>query len=240
MPPVIPMTSPVMTLPVRVFAVLVATVTLAGCQPEAVSTTESPAIVSDADHEHGHPHVHGDAVAHDHDHDDFSGSHSHDHEHPHRHGDDGEELVSIGHTHHDRGVTDYHARIGPRTDDRLVVTLLVDEGGSDLKPLQDGPASFDAIIGSDRNTGLTSRTTSFQPIADGAGQYAASLGNVDLSGDLILVVVPAIELGGERLDFSFPLPAAKTGHPDDGTGDGSGDGSDDGSGDGTADSGAAE
>ena len=187
--------------------IAVLAVVAAGCDRPAVGPEETPAVVQDADHEHGHQHTHRENVAHDHDHGGFDGSHSHDHAHPHRHDGDGERLVSIGHTHHDAGVSDFHARPDEWDGESLTLTLLVDRDGGPLQPVADGPEEFEAIIGSDRNAGLTSRKVTFRPIGGQPGRYAASLADVNTEGaNLVLVLVPSIMLDGERLDFSFPLP----------------------------------
>lgn len=201
--------------PLSILSSVLAVAALAGCGDggPAVSDADSPALVSEADHDHGHEHVHADGIDHDHDHADFDGSHSHDHAHPHRHDDDGTELISIGHTHHSDGVTDYHARLGGFDGERLTLAVLADDGAGELQPISEGPASFGAIVGSDRNAGLASRKLEFTRQDGADGVYAASLEAIAIpEGDeLMLVVVPVIELGGERLDFSFPLPKATAG-----------------------------
>ena len=105
-------------------------------------------------------------------------------------------------------MTDYHARIDSFDGESLTLTLLADVGKGSLEPAADGPESFEAIVGSERNAGLSSRKATFDK-ADGDGRYVASFAEFSFQpDDLILLVVPSIELGGERLDFSFPLPAA--------------------------------
>lgn len=203
---------PLRSLPPLLAAALLA---FAGCDdgsPEADLPGEatSAAVISEGDHDHGHKHVHSESVGHDHDHDDFEGSHSHDHHHPHRHGDD-DSIVSIGHTHHGAGVTDFHGRVLRPKAGRLTLELLANDG-DDLKPFADGPDGFEAIVGSDSNAGVASRKLAFKR-DDETNAYAADLdaaGQADRprDGETVLVVVPTIKLDGERLDFSFPLPTA--------------------------------
>lgn len=204
-----------------VLGVLVAAAMLTGCTDDPVGPPETPAVVSDADHEHGHPHVHADDIGHDHDHDDFEGSHDHGHAHSHRH-DDGQRLVSIGHTHHSQGVTDYHARIGPSDGQTLEITLLADDGSGQLVPVAAGDDRFEAIVGSSANAGLSSRSLKFEPVVGEPGHYTASLEMLTPTTEPSVVLVPAVKLGGERLDFSFPLPAAEPSEDADGIDDAAG------------------
>ena len=191
-------------------SIAVAVFVLAGCEQTPPAQSEDPALVSEADHEHDHAHVHSGELDHDHEHDDFDGSHAHDHAHPHRHDADGTELISIGHTHHAKGVTDYHARIDSFDGDSLTLTLLASSDGGTLSPVTNGPVSFESIIGSDRNAGLAARKATFDAVPDAAGHYTAALDELGLGkAETVLVLVPAIEFGGERLDFSFPLPKAE-------------------------------
>ena len=175
--------------------------TLSGCGDAATPVVPADAA-ADFDHDHSHPHSGG--IGHEHDHGDFEGDHSHGHSHAHRHAEPtrGGRIVSVGHTHHDAGVDVFHAEVLPLSGGRLVLEVLVEEDGH-MRPANVPEDSFEAIVGpTDGDDGLA-RTITFKRQEDSLFSADAP---EDLTGDAAMtVVVPRIELGGERLNFSYTV-----------------------------------
>ena len=166
----------------------------------------------DFDHEHKHRHTsNGD---HEHEHEDgFRGSHSHGHTHTHRHGEPlhGGRIVSIGHTHHKNGATHFHAEVMPLQDSRIRFFLLTetDDGESRDHPIQQ--KEIPALV-SVKGREDTAAEHLFSSVGDDdtTSEFALQIPESFAGSDSFSVVIPRVEIDGQRQNFSFTVTRTKT------------------------------
>ena len=170
-----------------------------GCDHSASSVAPPPA---------------GSAEKHDHDHD-------HDHDHHHQHSVEplqGGKLVEIGHNHYGSGATHYHAEIMPVVDGKVVFHLLSQAANGKSEPAQVKAKTLLAYIDPlDRDVAQPFEITFTAEPNSGGSRFVATIPNPIKDCTRLSVVVPKIELGGDRQTFSFeaspgaPLvPSSKT------------------------------
>lgn len=172
-------------------------------------TDQDTALVTDMheDFEHDHDHHHSDHDDHEHEHaDGFHGSHSHEHTHGHRHDKPlyGGILVSIGHTHHDGGANHFHAEIMPIEEDTIHLHILTDAADGGLQDCPVESKELTALISVPGNESL-SKKLSLVAVGDkpAAAEFHLTIPEDIAYSDTFSVVVPKIELGGQRQNFSF-------------------------------------
>ena len=195
------------------FGVMATLMSSVGCTgPDTPITTE---MHEDFDHTHKHQHTGEDEHEHKHD-DDFRGSHSHGHSHSHRHGEPlhGGRIVSIGHTHHEKGATHFHAEVMPLTGNTIRFYLLseTDDGKSLDFPIADKElTALVSIKGREASGG----EHAFGAVGEGdsTAEFSLVIPEHLLDGDEYAVVIPRITLDGQRQNFSFVV--ARPGDSDD-------------------------
>ena len=178
-------------------------------------TRDAPVVPGDAaaDYDHDHSHTHSADAGHEHSHDAFEGDHKHGHSHGHRHAEPtrGGTVVSVGHTHHEKGVDVFHAEVLPPAGGRMLIELLVEDAGH-MKPADVAEDSFDAIVGPTDGDATLAATVTFG--REDGSLFAAEVPGRVAGEPKLTVVVPKIELGGERLNFSYKLEAADDDGPE--------------------------
>lgn len=191
-----------MNKPLFLCFVLLFLVVGAGCKPKAeplLSNTQD-------DTEHEHRHLHGAGHDHEHDHNEFSGAHEHEHEHGHRHGDPmyGGDVHPIGHSHHTKGETHYHAEVSRRSDGGVQLNVLCDVNG-EATPCLPKEKEISAYAGAPDGGPTSVREVLFELVSEETSEYRARIPEVLTTEAKLEFVVPKITLGGERLSFSFDL-----------------------------------
>ena len=160
-----------------------------GCESSA-SNDDNDRQVDSGD---GHRHQHGS---------DQSGQHTHGHQH----GEPlyGGRLVAIGHTHHGTEATHYHAEIIPIRDGQLAFHVLTQNTGGNSEPLRVEATKIVAYVDRTGKQSTRAEEVAFVSEQDPAGsKFVAPVPESLLDCQRLLVVVPKIQLGGERLSFSF-------------------------------------
>ncbi len=191
-------------------ALLMAALSCLGC------TDQEAGIVTDMHHESGHDHEHQHS-GHEQSHDGGShGSHSHQHPHGHDHAKPlyGGSIISIGHTHHEGGITQFHAEIMPLTDGIIRFHILTDsaDGG-----LQTCPVEVKEITALVSITGqeLTASEQTFSAGGDGEAtsesEFHLEIPAAIADADEYSIVIPALKTGGHRQNFSFNVKRSSTG-----------------------------
>lgn len=179
-----------------------------GCSDQDTSITTD--MHDDFDHEHKHQHSANDDHEHEH-RDQFEGSHSHGHSHSHRHGEPlhGGQIVSIGHTHHQKGATHFHAEILPINDDTIRFHLLseTEDGKSADYPIPD--KQITAIV-SIKGKAASGGDLAFFAAGDGdtSAEFALAIPQQLTDGHSFSVVIPKLKLNGHRQNFSFTATRA--------------------------------
>lgn len=177
---------------------------LSGCSdPSDPITTD---MHEDFTHDHQHQHSAGDDHEHEHD-DNFEGSHAHGHAHGHRHGKPlhGGRVVSIGHTHHKDGATHFHAEIMPLTDNTIRFFLQTENKAGEPIDCAVALADVEALV-SVQGGEAAARDAKFVAVGEGrTAEFALTLSADLAEGDAFSVIVPSLELGGQRQNFSFKI-----------------------------------
>lgn len=183
----------------------------AGCEDAGTS-----AVTTDMheDFDHDHQHTHGEETEHEHEHKDgFEGSHSHPHSHSHRHGKPlfGGKISSIGHSHHKEGEKHYHVEVMPVVDGVITFHLLTEtsEGKSKSHPVEE--TEIVSIINAFKGEPILASELVFAS-KDGkspASTFSATIPENFSEDQKLLIVIPKIKLGGERLNFSFTVDQDK-------------------------------
>lgn len=160
------------------------------------------------DFDHEHQHQHSDQDDHEHEHaDGFNGSHSHEHTHSHRHDADalyGGQLASIGHTHHADGATHFHAEVMPLEENTIRLHILTDAEDGGLKACPVEAKELVALISIVGKELSTKQSTLVAVGSDSpASEFAVEIPEDIAGADQYSVVIPKIELGGDRQNFSF-------------------------------------
>ncbi len=207
----------------RVHCLMLVAIGFLGC------SDPNAGVVTDMhkDFEHDHKHQHSEHNDHEHDHaDGFNGSHSHEHTHGHRHDDPlfGGRLFSIGHTHHDKGATHFHAEVMPLEDNSIRFHVLTDSADGGLEACPVKAQELAALISVKGKESLSSECT-FTAVDDRqpASEFSLVIPEAIAGEDVYSVVVPKIEVGGHRQNFSFRIrrvnneqePAAPTNESED-------------------------
>lgn len=178
-----------------------------GCTDQDAGQTAGLVTDMHEDFEHEHNHHHGAHDDHEHEHKDgFTGSHSHEHTHGHRHDKPlyGGVLVSIGHTHHKGGAKHFHAEIMPLKGDTIRLHVLTDGADGGLQDCPVESKELTALISVPGNESL-SKQISLMAVGDGpaAAEFQLTIPEEIAGSDSYSVVVPKIELDGQRQNFSF-------------------------------------
>lgn len=162
------------------------------------------------DFDHSHKHTHGEGSEHEHEHPDgFEGSHSHSHSHSHRHGEPlfGGRITSIGHSHHKGGETHYHAEVMPVVDGTITFHLLTEssDGKSESYPIKE--KKLVSIINEQNGEAILASELIFASKDDKSpsSTFVAAVPDKFSDDQKLLIVIPKITLGGERLSFSFTV-----------------------------------
>lgn len=184
------------------------------------TNSETPVTTEMAeDFDHDHTHQHSDHADHEHDHDDnFQGEHSHGHSHSHRHGSPlhGGRIVSIGHTHHGKGATHFHAEVMPIKDDTIRFHLLTESEEGESIDLTIEQSEIPGII-SIRSAESASVDCVFKGTSDGgeSSEFALKIPERLEKGEAFSVVIPKLAVGGQRQNFSFMVKRSDHDHGDD-------------------------
>lgn len=170
------------------------------------------------DFDHSHQHMHGEESEHEHEHQDgFEGSHDHPHSHSHRHGKPlfGGEIGSIGHSHHKGGEKHYHVEVMPVVDGVITFHLLTEtsEGESKIHPVEEN--EIVSMINEFKSEPVRASELVFvsKDNKSPASTFAASIPEKFSEDQKLLIVIPKITLGGERLNFSFTVDQNKKTQP---------------------------
>ena len=188
---------------------------IAGCTNSDSATAPVTTEMTE-DFDHDHTHQHSDHADHEHHHDDgFQGEHAHGHSHSHRHGEPlhGGRIVSIGHTHHGKGATHFHAEVMPIVEDTIRFHLLTesDEGKSiDLAIEQ---TEIPGII-SIKSAESVSVDCVFKGTGDGdeSSEFFLKIPERLTRGEAFSVVIPKLTVRGHRQNFSFTAKRSDHGH----------------------------
>ena len=180
----------------------------------AVGCEESvtPAVTTDMheDFDHSHKHTHGEESDHEHEHQDgFKGSHAHNHSHPHRHGEPlfGGQITSIGHSHHKDGETHYHAEVMPISNGFITFHLLTETSDGKLKIYPVPDQEIESFINEFNGEPIRATELDFVPQNNQSksSSFTATIPEKFRENQKLLIVIPKITLGGERLNFSFTV-----------------------------------
>lgn len=147
-------------------------------------------------------------VAEDHSHNEGDhGLHSHTHDHRKHQPLHGGKLVEIGHTHNKDGATHYFAEVMPQTADEVQFFLAreSDDGGlEDYRPdAQEILALVDAV-GQKRPKSKEIRFSA-EDIEGQPLKFSANLKDVYPDADELMIVIPKLKVGQERMNFSFSI-----------------------------------
>jgi len=186
---------------------VVAALMNAGCSEPADS-----GLVTDMHHDfdHEHKHQHGETQGdHEHEHEGgFQGSHTHEHSHGHRHGEPlfGGKIVSIGHAHHEDGATHFHAEVMPIQEGGICFHVMTDADDGSLEPMPIEATELTALIGVRGKESLSAECT-FTAVGDErpASQFSVVIPESIAEETSYSIVVPKIEVGGHRQNFSFQV-----------------------------------
>ena len=191
---------------------LLAVVSCFGC------SDPNAGVVTDMreDFEHEHKHQHSDHDDHEHTHaDDIQGTHSHQHTHGHRHGEPlfGGRLISIGHAHHADGATHFHAEVMPLRDDTIRIHVLTDSDSGGLEALPIMATELTALVGVKDQESMSSEC-SFKAVGDEqpASEFLLVIPESIADATSYSVVVPKIEIDGQRQNFSFQVRRSQDDH----------------------------
>ncbi|QDT99982.1 hypothetical protein [Gimesia aquarii] len=193
-----------LSLPFLFFAIVVLAV---GCEDSG-----APAVTTDMheDFDHTHKHAHGEGSEHEHEHQDgFEGSHAHPHSHSHRHGEPlfGGKITSIGHSHHKGGEAHYHAEVMPVVDGVITFHLLTEtaDGKSKSYPVEE--KEILSLINEVNGEPIRASELVFASKDDQSpsSTFVATIPDKFSESQKLLIVIPKITLGGERLNFSFTV-----------------------------------
>lgn len=165
-----------------------------------------------ADSGHDHRHQHGAGHDHEHEHEDgFSGRHSHSHTHGHRHGKPlyGGRVISIGHSHHRKGETHYHAEVMPVSVGRITFHVLTENNSGESEEFRVEASEIVAYVDRLDKESIGPREVVFSlPDGESGGStFVATIPQTLLESRELSVVVPKIVLGGQRQTFSFETQA---------------------------------
>ena len=160
-----------------------------GCE-SAASNVDNDGRVTSAN---GHRHPHGRGQ-------------SRQHSHGHQRGDPlyGGRIIAIGHTHRGAQATHYHAEVMPITDGRIVFHVLTENTAGKSEPL--GVEATKIVAYVDRTDKQAARAEEIAFVSDrtrAGSKFVASIPDSLLDCKRLLVVVPKIQLGGERQSFTF-------------------------------------
>ncbi len=161
---------------------------LVGCE-------QSASTVDTADSENGQRHQHGSGHA-----------HADPHNHGHQHGDPihGGRIVAIGHTHHGSKETHYHAEIMPVVSGQITFHVLTDDAKGKSQTVPVAATKIVAYVDPlDRETVQAYEVVFSSKDNGGGSTFVATIPESLQDCKRLSVVVPKIELGGERLNFSF-------------------------------------
>ncbi|MCH2211048.1 MAG: hypothetical protein MK110_07080 [Fuerstiella sp.] len=175
-----------------------------GCSgPDVPVTTD---MHEDFTHDHKHRHEDNDNHEHEHE-DDIQGSHSHGHSHGHRHGQPlhGGRIVSIGHTHHKDGSTHFHAEVLPLTDNTIHCFLQTETKDGETVDYCIKEPEIEALL-SIKGMEWTSHNLNFIAVNEGeSAEFVMELPEKLANDSEFSVVIPKIELGGQRQNFGFKI-----------------------------------
>lgn len=135
------------------------------------------------------------------------GLHSHAHDHSKAQPLHGGKLVEIGHTHNKDGATHYFVEVMPQTADEVqfFVARESDDGGvEDYRPdAQEILALVDAVgqkRPKSKEIQFTAEDVEGQPL-----KYSANLIDVYPDAEELMIVIPKLKVGQERMNFSFSI-----------------------------------
>ena len=163
---------------------------VAGCE-QATSTVGVAGVES----LEGHSHKHGSAYA---------------HAHPHAQGSPlhGGRIVAIGHSHHGSEETHYHAEIMPIVDGKIMFHVLTDNKAGQSQLVRVAATMIEAYVDPlDKETARAYEVVFSSEEHDRGATFVATVPEVLQDCQRMSVVVPKIELGGQRLSFSFTTAA---------------------------------
>lgn len=129
-------------------------------------------------------------------------------DHSHQHGPVeplyGGEIVAIGHTHHDNGVTHIHAEVMPLEGDIIRLHVLTDSADGELEPCPVDSKEMKALISVLGEASVIAESS----LVVAGDDSAASEYSIEIPEDLVdkagySVVIPKIVVGGQRQNFSF-------------------------------------
>ena len=164
---------------------------MAGCTDH--SQTRTAELSENSTHGHQHDHSQGGSGDH---------SHSHDHSHPHRESAAGGNIVSIGHTHHNDGITHFYAEVLPMEGRRIRFTVMTENDAGKLERMALTVAEIPAIIGVEERESV-SQPVVFSAVDDSNSEFAIDVPEDLLAEQSYLVVIPMIKIDGQRQNFSF-------------------------------------
>ena len=116
----------------------------------------------------------------------------------------GGQIVAIGHSHHGNGQTHYHAEIMPLADGKVIFHVLTDDGHGEPQPADLAIDKIRAYVDPlDRDSVQAVEVTFSARKKSGGSTFTATIPEVLQDSKRLSVIIPKIELGGERLNFSF-------------------------------------
>lgn len=179
-----------------------------GCNQQPDTTSEPITSNLDHNHDHDHKHVHGPGADHEHEHEDgHQGAHSHLHTHGHRHGKPihGGKIVSLGHTHHEKGSTNYHAEILPANEDQISFHVLVEDEEGKLKDFSADDEKVAGFVNVKKGNSLGAVEIEFERDKEDQSKFASAIPERFIKAEDLTVVIPKIQIGSQKLDFSFKV-----------------------------------
>ena len=143
-----------------------------------------------------------------------------DHSQSHTHGSPlseplyGGAIVSIGHSHHADGATNYYAEVMPVVNGRITFHILTQNAEDQAESFPSDASEIVAYIDRLDSESAQAYEIVFKAADEGGGAtFVATVPEMFLDSADLSVVVPRIRLGGERLNFSFA--ASQAGDPRD-------------------------
>jgi len=123
----------------------------------------------------------------------------------------GGQIVGIGHSHHGNGQTHYHAEIMPLADGKIVFHVLTDDRHGESQPADVTMEKIRAYVDPLDQDSVQAVEVAFSATKNSGGStFTAIIPEVLQNCKRLSVIVPKIELGGERLNFSFKASTTAT------------------------------
>ncbi|TWU05163.1 hypothetical protein CA54_58510 [Symmachiella macrocystis] len=147
-------------------------------------------------------------VPEDHSHnEDHHGLHSHAHDHSKAQPLHGGELVEVGHTHNKDGARHYFAEVMPLHAGEVQFFLARESDHSGLEDYRPDTREIVALVDAVSEKRPTSKEIRFaaEDIDGQPLKFSANLNDVYPDAEELMIVIPKLKVGQERMNFSFSI-----------------------------------